>query len=157
MKTLKPLFIAVFVVLSYSLKAQVSVSINLGTPPQWGPVGYDEARYYYLPDVEAYYDVQSAMFIYYGNGHWNRRERLPSRYRNYDLYNGYKVVMDYRGDSPYENFREHKMKYGRGYRGESQRTIGERPEKGNSRFKGDNKGENKAKGHDERRGKRRDH
>jgi len=45
------------------------------------------------------------------------------------LYNGYKVVMsDYRGNRPYSQFREHRMKYARGYRGHEQRNIGERPE-----------------------------
>lgn len=161
MKTLKPLVIAMLVVLSFSVKAQISVSINLGSPPLWGPVGYTEARYYYLPDVEAYYDVQSSMFIYYGNGRWNRRESLPSRYRNYDLYNGYKVVMsDYRGETPYENFREHKMKYSRGYRGEEQRTIGERPDRGNSVVRNNNNNnsrrEEKARGHDRKKGKHKD-
>ena len=146
MKTLKLISITLLLILSYSVKAQVSLSLNIGSPPLWGPVGYTEARFYYLPDVEAYYDVSSAMFIYYGDGRWIRRESLPSRYRNYDLYDGYKVVMtDYRGEAPYENFREHKMKYKRGYRGESQRTIGERPDRGNP--SSDNNKAGKRRGH----------
>ena len=120
--------------ISGSMKAQVSVNINIGSPPQWGPVGYTEVRYYYLPDVEAYYDIQSSVFIYYGNGVWLHEAHLPGRYRNYDLYGGYKVVMtDYRGDTPYTNFKEYKVKYKKGYRGPSQKTIGEKPGKGNSK------------------------
>lgn len=158
MKTLKLLSIAALVLLSYSAKAQISVSVNFGSPPLWGPVGYTEARYYYLPDVEAYYDVQSSMFIYFGGGQWISRASLPRRYRNYDLYNGYKVVMtDYRGDAPYRNFNEHKMKYYKGYRGESQRTIGERPGRGNSDFRNNNGNEGKGHGHEKKRGKHRDH
>jgi hypothetical protein len=89
-------------------------------------------RYYYLPDVEAYYDVQSRMFIYYGGGVWVHRASLPSRYRGYDLFGGYKVVMTgYHGSTPYKDFKQHKMKYSKGYRGETQRTNGERPGKGN--------------------------
>jgi len=114
-------------------QAQVSVNVNIGTPPPWGPVGYSQVRYYYLPDVEAYYDVQSAMFIYYGGGVWVHRAYLPSRYKNYDLYHGYKVVMkDYHGNAPYAHFKDHKMKYGKGYHGGMQKTIGEKPGKGNS-------------------------
>lgn len=112
--------------------AQVSVNVNIGTPPPWGPAGYTEVRYYYLPDVEAYYDVQTAMFIYYGGGTWVRRTYLPVRYRSYDLYSGYKVVMtDYHGDAPYVHFRDYKKKYARGYHKEAQKTIGERPSKRN--------------------------
>jgi hypothetical protein len=150
MKSPKLLFTALLVTFAFSAKAQVSVIVNLASPPPWGPAGYAEARYYYLPDIQSYYDVQSTTFIYYGNGRWHRKAGLPSRYRNYDLYDGYKVVLTgYHGESPYENYREHKMKYKIGYRGESQRTIGERPEKINARFKSDNKGEDKNKGHDE--------
>ena len=143
MKTLKLILIAI-AFLSISAKAQVGISVNIGSPPLWGPVGYSEARYYYLPDVEGYYDVRSSMFIYYEGGVWVHRAYLPQRYRNYDLYGGYKVVMrDYHGDAPYEHFREYKTKYGRGYHGERQRTIGERPGRGNSgdkNFHHDNRG-----------------
>jgi len=115
-----------------SVQAQISVHVNLGTPPQWGPVGYSDVRYYYLPDVEAYYDIPSSVFIYYNGYSWVRRSSLPSRYRDYDLYNGYKVPMsEYRGDRPYSNFRKHKMQYARVYRGQEQHNIGERPERGN--------------------------
>jgi hypothetical protein len=49
------------------------------------------------------------------------------------LYSGYKVVMtDYRGNSTYVHFKEYKMKYAKGYRGQPQKNIGERPGKGNS-------------------------
>ena len=133
MKILKIIFLGVPLFLASIMNAQVSVSVNIGVPPPWGPVGYTSVRYYYLPDVEAYYDVQSSMFIYYGGGAWVHRGYLPARYRSYDLYSGYKVVMkDYHGNAPYTHFKEHKMKYAKGYRGEAQRTIGERPGKGNS-------------------------
>ena len=134
MKTLKLIVIGIVLFLANNLQAQVSVNINIGSPPQWGPVGYPEERYYYLPDVEAYYDVQTAMFIYYVGGTWIHRTYLPTRYRNYDLYSGYKVVMtDYRGNAPYIHFKDHKKKYYRSYRGGSQKTIGDRPGNGNSK------------------------
>lgn len=123
-------------------QAQVSVNVNIGSPPLWGPVGYTEVQYYYLPDVEAYYDVHSSMFIYFAGGAWIHRASLPSRYRSYDLYGGYKVVMtDYRGDAPYTHFKEYKTKYKKGYHGPAQKTIGEKPGKGNSG--GKNSGESK--------------
>jgi len=131
MKTLKLLAIGIIVFFAGSVHAQVSVSLNVGSPPMWGPVGYTDVQYYYLPDVQAYYDVNSSMFIYYSGNSWVHRSYLPSRYRNYDLYGGYKVVLnDYHGNSPYTHFREHRMKYKRGYHGDMQRTIGERPGRG---------------------------
>lgn len=133
MKRLKLILFALGLIAASGLQAQVSVRINLGSPPQWGPAGYTSVSYYYLPDVEAYYDLQSSRFIYLSGGQWVHRTSLPYRYRNYDLYNGYKVVMtDYHGNAPYTHYKDHKSKYSRGYRGEAQRTIGDRPGRGNS-------------------------
>lgn len=109
--------------------SQVNVNVTFGVPPPWGPIGYTEVRYYYLPDIEAYYDINTSMFIYYSSGRWVHRTYLPARYRYYDLYDGYKVVLtDYRGNAPYEHFVEHRAKYRKGYHGDVQHTIGEKPE-----------------------------
>ncbi|MES2141003.1 MAG: hypothetical protein V4511_14950 [Bacteroidota bacterium] len=141
MKNLKLLVLVMGLFLSSSIKAQVSVNVNIGSPPQWGPVGYAETRYYYLPDVEAYYDVHTSMFIYFGDGVWIHRGSLPARYHGYDLYSGYKVVMiDYHGDAPYHDFKDYKRKYAKGYRGGPQKTIGSNPGKGNSNKKMSPKG-----------------
>jgi len=133
MKTLKLFLFAAALFIAGAMQAQVSVNVNIGTAPQWGPAGYSDARYYYLPDVEAYYDINNSRFIYYDGRTWVRRAYLPSRYRNYDLYNGYKVVMtDYRGNTPYQYHKSYKVKYKKGYRGHAQKNIGNRPSKGNS-------------------------
>lgn len=136
MKTLKYFLIGIlFLSFSYT-QAQVSVNVNIGTPPAWGPAGYSDVRYYYLPDLETYYDVSTSNYVYLNNGQWVRARSLPSAYRNYDLYNEYKVVLtDYRGDRPYDNFKSHKVKYGKGYKGKPQKTIGQKPGKGNNKDK----------------------
>lgn len=128
MKILKLIVIGIiFLVTSQMTQAQVSVNINIGNPPAWGPAGYSAVEYYYLPDVQAYYDVRATQFIYFGNGRWIRSRNLPNQYRNYDLYSGYKVVLnDYHGSRPYANFKNHKTKYRKGYKGSPQRTIGAR-------------------------------
>ena len=140
MKNLKLFVAGILLFLAVATQAQISVHVNLGIAPQWGPVGYSDVRYYYLPDVEAYYDVPSSMFIYYNGITWVHRSSLPSRYRNYDLYNGYKVVMsDYHGNAPYTGFREHKRQYAKGYRGHEQHNIGERPQRENYQREGNSR------------------
>ena len=147
MKSIKFLVFGIVLFIAGTLHSQVSVSVHIGTPPLWGPSGFNDVRFYYLPDVEAYYDVQSSMFIYYEGGAWVHRGHLPSRYGNYDLYGGYKVVMkDYRGNDPYSHFSEHRKQYAKGYRGENQRTIGQRPGKGNSGEKGSHENNHGDKG-----------
>ena len=82
--------------LSSAVRSQVSVSVNFNveTQPAWGPVGYDNVSYYYMPDIEAYYFVPNHQFIYLDGGRWVFAASLPSRCRSYDLYRGYKVVVN---------------------------------------------------------------
>ena len=132
MKSLKIIVLGMVLFLAGTAQAQISVHFNIGTPPAWGPEGYSDVQYYYLPDVQAYYDVRSSMFIYFEGSRWIHRSYLPNRYRNYDLYNGYKVVMkDYHGNTPYTQFSEHKRLYSKGFQRGPQRTVGERPGRGN--------------------------
>jgi hypothetical protein len=154
MKALKLIIIGTLLFFAASsVQAQISVHLNLGVAPDWGPSGYSDVRYYYLPDVEAYYDIPSSMFIYYNGVTWVHRSSLPSRYRNYDLYNGYKVPMsNYRGSRPYTEFRQHKVQYARGYRGPEQHSIGQRPVRGNSNQKA-NRGNDRNRGRGNERGK----
>ena len=149
MKAIKFIILGIGLIFASEAHSQISVNLNIGTPPQWGPSGYSNARYYYLPDVEAYYDVQKSNFIYISGNSWVRRSQLPKHYRNYDLYNGYKVVMtDYRGNAPYTYYKQHKVKYAKGYRGNPQKNIGNRPGKGNHKSNGNSKSKgNKGKKH----------
>ena len=125
MKTIKLAIAGLFLLVANATQAQVSINVNIGNPPAWGPAGYSEMEYYYLPDIEAYYDVRASQFIYYGRGKWVRTTYLPRQYRNYDLYGGYKVVLnDYHGRTPYVYFDRHKGKYHKGYHGKPQKTYG---------------------------------
>lgn len=101
-------------------KAQISFNINIGSQPEWGPVGYDHADYYYMPDIDAYYDVPAHQYVYYDNNAWIRRSSLPARYNNYNVYNGYKVVINER--TPWVRNNVIRAKYA-GYRGHAGQTI----------------------------------
>ena len=35
-------------------QVHLSVGVNIGAQPEWGPVGYDRADYYYMPDIGVY-------------------------------------------------------------------------------------------------------
>jgi hypothetical protein len=75
-------------------QVSVNVSVNVGSQPNWGPVGYDQVNYYYMPDIETYYFVPRHQFIYLNAGNWVFASTLPERCRSYDLYRGYKVVLN---------------------------------------------------------------
>jgi hypothetical protein len=105
-----------------SADAQVSVGVglNIGNQPDWGPVGYDHARYYYMPDIDVYYDVDAHQYIYLQNNVWVHLGYLPARYRNYDLYHGYKAVVNDR--DPWLRHDEYRHRYV-SYRGRRDQQI----------------------------------
>lgn len=151
MKTLKLITLGIMMVFaSNSIKAQVSVNVNLGLQPSWGPVGYSSVNYYYIPDIQVYYDVRATQFIFLNNGVWIRSNNLPRQYRNYDLNRGYKVVLnDYHGSRPYAFFENHKVKYYKGYKGSPQKSIGNR-NRGNHDNYGNHGYNGKSNGHGNR-------
>ncbi len=113
--------ILIIAVLAFTATAQkaaaqirFNLSFNMGTQPEWGPAGYDYAEYYYLPDIDVYYNVPQRQFVYFSNGRWIFASSLPSRYRSYNLYNSYKVVIN--EPRPYLHQEVYKTKYAR-YRG----------------------------------------
>ncbi|MDR2271738.1 MAG: hypothetical protein LBF27_12610 [Sphingobacterium sp.] len=93
-----------------TVDAQVSISVNIGSQPSWGPVGYDYARYYYIPEYNMYYDVPGRCYVYYDNGGWIRRSNLPRRYRHYDFYRAHKVVINDR--TPWHHHDRYRSRYG---------------------------------------------
>jgi len=94
--------------------AQISVNINIGSQPAWGPTGYDYAGYYYLPDINCYYDIGRGQFMDPNGSRWVYARSLPGRYRNVNLYNTYKVVIN--RPSPFRNNRDDINRYAR-YKG----------------------------------------
>ncbi|HEY9221739.1 MAG TPA: hypothetical protein VIO43_09220 [Lutibacter sp.] len=157
MKAIRIIMIGIGLIFASEMQAQLSVNVNIGTPPMWGPSGYSNVRYYYLPDVEAYYDVQSSNFIYFSGNTWVRHTYLPRQYRNYDLYNGYKVVMtDYRGNAPYKYYNQHKSKYAKGYKGKYQKTVGNRSghSNGNKQGNGNHNSNGNGNGNGNNKGKK---
>lgn len=91
-------------------KAQIHVQVNIGQP-QWGPVGYAQAMFYYLPELDLYYDVANRNYTYYENGRWVSYRNLPRRYRHVDLYRTYKVVIN--SPRPWHNHRHYHDRYHR--------------------------------------------
>ena len=115
-KVLMMLSIFAAVLFASNAKAQVSVNINIGSQPEWGPAGYNHVDYYYLPDINVYYNVSSAQYIYLLNNKWHYAKKLPSRYKNYNIYNAYKVVVN--RDRPYQNNKQDIQNYGK-YKGQT--------------------------------------
>ena len=112
MRYIKGLVVAALLLCgSGAADAQVSVGVhfNFGIQPVWGPVGYDYVENYYMPGIEVYYNVRRHRYYYNEGGRWIFSLNLPARYRGYDLYNGYKVVVN--ECNPWNNHHAYREKY----------------------------------------------
>ena len=109
MRYLLVLIVGVF--LSSTAYAQFSVELgfNVCRQPIWGPTGYDHVEYYYLPDIDVYYNVPQEKFFYSEGGRWIGVASLPARYRGQDLFASYKVVINER--TPYRNAQKYRDQY----------------------------------------------
>ena len=69
-------------------------------------------RYYYFPNIEAYFDNLEMVYYYKVKGQWETADELPTNYGGYSLYNKVKVtITDYDGDEPYQLLSVHKKMY----------------------------------------------
>ncbi len=100
--------------------AQVSVQVNLGVQPLWGPVGYDYVDYYYMPDIDVYYNVPARRYTYFDGGRWITVSSLPSRYSGYDYYHTHKVVIN--EPNPWLRHDIYRRDYGR-YKGVRDQVV----------------------------------
>ena len=120
MKLVKFLLTAVlFIAFSATTKAQVKTTVTL---PDWGVAGQDNATYYYIPATETYYDVRKGEYVYQQEGKWVRTTTLPTAYKDYDLYSGYKVVLTDENE-PFTDYDNMRVKYAKTYKGEPQKTY----------------------------------
>jgi len=103
------LLFCAFVARHADAQVSVSLSLNIGSQPDWGPTGYDHVDYYYLPDIDCYYYVPSKQFVYKSGSQWVWKSSLPSQYSNYDLYKSYKVVVN--KPKPYMHDNDYRTRY----------------------------------------------
>jgi hypothetical protein len=69
-------------------------------------------RYYYYPNLQAYFDNLKMFYYYTENGNWQTAEELPTNYAGYSLYNKARVtITDFDGENPEQFIKLHKKKY----------------------------------------------
>ena len=83
--------------------------------PSWAPPYYPGVRYYYLPDIECYYDLSTQEFVYLDNGEWSYSQDLPSIYAGFDLGNCFTVALDYSVYQPWMHHHYYVSHYPRYY------------------------------------------
>jgi hypothetical protein len=133
-KLFKSTFFAfALLILSYGLTGCFPMSSISGeeqySNPDWAPSYYQGVRYYYLPDIETYYDLSKQDFVYLNNGQWLFSNTLPPMYSGYDLYNGYEIALNVGVYQPWMHHHFYLSNYPRYY----YRSIYRNNEEGNIR------------------------
>ena len=85
------------------------------SPPSWAQ-NYDNenpVNYYYLPDIECYYDLRHREFVYLQNGSWRFSASLPSIYASFDLDNCFVVKLNNEVNEPWMHFHYYVAHYPR--------------------------------------------
>lgn len=106
------LFASVLFYNTTEAQVRLNVNVNIGRPA-WGVPGNYAGDYYYLPEIDMYYNIPQRQFVYMDNGNWLFASELPYAYRGYDLYHGYKVVVN--EPRPYLNYNVYRQRYNKYY------------------------------------------
>ena len=113
--------IILYLIFAFTLIAKPVLSQVVMSPPE--AKGKTQTRFYYIPDLEIYFDMQSSYFIYYNGTAWKSSEVLPVKYSNVDINSSEKVMLnDFSGTKPYLHFASHKLKYPKGYKNPPPKT-----------------------------------
>lgn len=83
--------------------------------PEWASPYDDGVRYYYLPDIEAYYDLSNNNFVYLDNGHWVFSVNPPTIYAGFDLYNSFYISLNFNVFQPWMHHQHYLFHYPRYY------------------------------------------
>ena len=108
----KSILILVYLFLSIcSSYGQQSENSQTATP-LFNPKTNCQLRYYYYPNLEAYFDTFKKIYYYKLNGEWQTGEEIPEGYRGYSIYNKITAfITDYDDDYPCQFIEKHKKKF----------------------------------------------
>ncbi|WBA41337.1 hypothetical protein [Hymenobacter canadensis] len=78
--------------------------------PAWAPAVGPEVQYYYLPEIDGYYDLYSRSYLFFDPYYnsWVSAPGLPQRYAGYDPRFFHPVVIQYVGRQPWGYLRDHR-------------------------------------------------
>lgn len=111
MKTLlKSGFALALGLLLYGGSAQAQVRVTTYAP-YWGPAVPPNVQYYYIPEIDGYYDLYSQSYLFFdpAYGAWISSPGLPRVYAGYDPRFFHPVPIQYVGRQPWGYLRDHRQ------------------------------------------------
>jgi hypothetical protein len=97
-------------------KGKGEVTKKENGPPPWAPAhGYRaKTRYVYFSEYDVYYDHDRGVYISIGGNNWQVTAKIPSILSGVDLKAAVKIDLDFSGDDPQRNNKDHRSKYKKG-------------------------------------------
>ena len=83
--------------------------------PAWAPPYSPGVRYYYLPDIETYYDLSTQEFVYLYDGQWCFSLNLPPMYADFDLNDCFSIALNVNVFQPWMHHHYYVSNYPRYY------------------------------------------
>lgn len=119
MKTVKKIGITTALVIFFAVFSSFGNSTldaqRMYKNPLWAPAYYPGVRYYYIPDIEAFYDLSNQDFVYLDDGQWLFSYGLPAIYSGFDLFGAFIVALDVDVFQPWMHFQFYVSNYPRFY------------------------------------------
>ncbi len=110
MKTTKLLFVLFMVLITNGICAQETALKKDSLPLNSKNNCY--LRYYYFPNLEAYFDNLKMVYYFKDKGVWVSAPELPQNYGGYSLYNKARVTINnFDDDDPFQFILIHKKMY----------------------------------------------
>jgi hypothetical protein len=116
MKNFKYLFALLVLLAGYQAQGQAAAHAPQLTDLLDEELPAIGGRYYFYPNLDAYFDLQQNVYIFEQNGQWVKAAEIPSGYRGYSVLNGTRVeITDYNGDHPQTRLESHRQKWPKNY------------------------------------------
>lgn len=113
MKTVNYLILFLFLIIGTVATSQSYIIESQKDLIKQSKVSLDSTRYYYFPNLEAYYDTKNSMYIFKRKGEWVTESHIPANYRGYSLFNKrYEIINGLVDtDTPQEFIEQHRKEY----------------------------------------------
>ena len=104
------ILVLIFFIGSQTSQAQIALD-TIFISRRKSTESFTKIRYYY-PNLQAYYDTRTALYIFKSNGVWVKSDYIDPYYRGYCLTNSaYVILRGYTGDTPYHFLEQHKKEF----------------------------------------------
>jgi hypothetical protein len=112
MKTLNYILLGIIIFYSQSISSQISIDTVFVSAKKNTTIKVEAVRYYYYPNLQAYFDIKYGLFIFKEKGSWVTSQTMDAGFKGYSVKNAFHVSLnEYHGEEPFKMLSQHKLKY----------------------------------------------